>query len=323
MRKEPIDISYEFEGCKIMKFDAIFYALEVADAGSFSQAARNLYLSQPNLSYAVRQLEQDLGVQLFLRVPGGVVPTEAGQELIERFRIIRREYDQIQEISRLPHRDFARQLRVGSLRSSRAARAFTLFAKEYAGEGCRFSFLNYDTLDSLIEEITTNKLDLAVIGTFSTHVKTMYGKLKNCDLEYHLIGRSPLCAVVGKANPLYGREEPVQMAELYPFTAVQYGPTANDPSHSLLHETGLSLHAAGEISVTGAQIFFDLITETDVIGLVAARPEAFRKYHEEPEIWIVPVSDCELMGEFGWIKPNRTVLPEPAQKYLDILLGLY
>ena len=74
-----------------MKFDAIFYALEVADAGSFSQAARNLYLSQPNLSYAVRQLEEDLGVRLFDRIPGGVVPTEAGQALIERFRIIRRD----------------------------------------------------------------------------------------------------------------------------------------------------------------------------------------------------------------------------------------
>ena len=89
-----------------MKFDAIFYALEVADAGSFSQAARNLYLSQPNLSYAVRQLEKDLDVQLFHRVPGGVVPTEDGQELIERFRIIRREYEQIQSFSELPHRDF-------------------------------------------------------------------------------------------------------------------------------------------------------------------------------------------------------------------------
>lgn len=66
-----------------MKFDAIFYALEVADAGSFSQAARNLYLSQPNLSYAVRQLEKDLDVQLFHRVPGGVVLTEDGQELID------------------------------------------------------------------------------------------------------------------------------------------------------------------------------------------------------------------------------------------------
>lgn len=306
-----------------MKFDAIFYALEVADAGSFSQAARNLYLSQPNLSYAVRQLEEDLGVRLFDRIPGGVVPTEAGQALIERFRIIRREYEQIQEFSHLPNRNFERQLRIGSLRSSRAARAFTSFVRKYPGEGCQFAFLNYDALDDLIEEITANKLDLAVIGTFSTHVKTMHAKLKNADLEYHLIGESPLCAVVGKSNPLYGRTEPIQLSDLYPFTAVQYGPTANDPSHSLLHETGLALHLAGEISVTGTQIFFDLIRETDVVGLVSARPEAFHKYHSEPELWIIPFRDCTLTGEFAWIKPRRTILPELATEYLDILLSLY
>ena len=306
-----------------MKFDAIFYALEVADAGSFSQAARNLYLSQPNLSYAVRQLEQDLGVKLFHRVPGGVIPTEDGQELIERFRIIRREYDQIRSFSELPHRDFGQQLRIGSLRSSRAARAFSSFVKNHTGEGCRFSFLNYDAVDDLVEEMNTNKLDLAIMGTFSTHVKTMYSKLKNSDIEYHLIGRSPICVVVGKNNPLYGRTEPVELADLYPFTAVQYGPTFSDPSHSLLHETGLSLHTAGEINVTGAQIFFDLIAETDVIGLVAAWPQAFHRYHAEPSTWIIPIRDCELMGEFGWIKPTRTILPELAREYLDILVGLY
>ncbi|MEI3525746.1 MAG: LysR family transcriptional regulator [Eubacteriales bacterium] len=117
-----------------------FYALEVADAGSFSQAARNLYLSQPNLSYAVRQLEKDLDVQLFHRVPGGVVPTEDGQELIERFRIIRREYEQIQSFSELPHRDFRQQLRIGSLHSSRAARAFSGFVKNTAEAAAGFPF---------------------------------------------------------------------------------------------------------------------------------------------------------------------------------------
>lgn len=306
-----------------MKFDAIFYALEVADAGSFSQAARNLYLSQPNLSYAVRQLEQDLGVQLFHRISGGVILTEEGQELIERFRIIRREYDQIRELSELPRRNYGQQLRIGSLSSSRASRAFTRFAGSYAKEGCQFSFLNYASLDELIEEMNANKLDLAVMGVFSTHVKTMYGKLKAHDIEYHLIGRNPVCAVVGKSNPLYGRQEPVTMKDLYPFTAVQYGPTANDPSHSLLHETGLSLHIAGEICVNGSQVFFDLIRQTDVIGLVAAHPEAFQKYHNDPDTWIIPIVDCDLEGEFGWIKPRRTILPELALKYLKILLEFY
>ncbi len=306
-----------------MKFDAIFYALEVADAGSFSQAARNLYMSQPNLSYAVRQLEEDLGIRLFDRIPGGVVPTEDGQALIERFRIIRREYEQIQEFSHLPSHNYKRQLRIGSLSSSRAARAFTSFVKKYPGDGCQFAFLNYDSLDDLIDEIAAHKLDLAVIGTFSTHITTMQAKMKNADLEYHIIGESPLCAVVGKSNPLFGCTKPVQLADLYQFTGVQYGPTANDPSHSLLHETALSLHMAGEISVTGTQIFFDLIRETDVVGLVSARPEAFYKYRGEQDLWIILIDDCPLTGEFGWIKPCRTILPELAKEYLDILLALY
>lgn len=306
-----------------MKFDAILFALEVADAGSFSRAARNLYLSQPNLSYAVRQLEEDLGIQLFERTPGGVVPTEAGQALLERFRIIRREYEQVQEFAQLPSHNFKRQLRIGSLCSSRAAGAFTRFVQKYPGEGCRFSFLEYETLDEMIDALSSNKLDLAVFGTFSSHVKTMHARLRNADIEYHLIGESPLCAVVGKSNPLYGRTEAVKLSELYPFTVVQYGPTANDPSHSLLHETGLSLHLAGEISVTSTQIFFDLIRETSVLGLVVARPEAFRKYHAESELWTIPLLDCPLTGEFGWIKSNRTILPELASDYLEILMSLY
>ena len=75
--------------------------------------------------------------------------------------------------------------------------------------------------------------------------------------------------------------------------------------------------------MTGAQIFFDLIAETDVIGLVATWPQAFRRYHEEPSTWIIPLRDCELMAEYGWIKPRRTTLPELAQEYLDILVELY
>lgn len=40
-------------------------------------------------------------------------------------------------------------------------------------------------------------------------------------------------------------------------------------------------------------------------------------------LWTVPISDCPLTGEFAWIKPRRTILPEMAQEYLDILLALY
>ena len=103
-----------------MKIEAAFYAVEIADTGSFSQAARNLYLSQPNLSYAVRQLEQELGVKLFDRHSGGASVTPEGQEIIERFRIIRREYEEINEYAGMLH-PARKSLWIGSMSSSRGA----------------------------------------------------------------------------------------------------------------------------------------------------------------------------------------------------------
>ena len=305
-----------------MKFDSFFYALEIADTGSFSQAARNLFLSQPNLSYAIRQLEEELGIQLFLRTTSGVVLTPEGQDVMERFRIIKKEYDQIQEYADRPHQT-RQSLRIGSLSSSRAASVFTRMVEKYAGTPIQFSFLNYGSLDELIAEMSGNRVDLAVFGVFSTQQKIAQNKIRQASLEYHILGNNPVCVVVGKENPLYEGEGSVRMADLYPFTAVQYGPTSIDPGHSLLHETGLSLHASGVISVNGSQLFFQIIRNTASVGLVAARPEAFRKYNDMPDIRIREIEDCRTTGQFGWAKLKNLSLPPQAEEYLRILEGLY
>jgi DNA-binding transcriptional LysR family regulator len=57
------------------------YFLASFDRGSFSAAAEALHLAQPSVSEQVRSLEAELGVQLFVRVGRGLVPTEAGREL--------------------------------------------------------------------------------------------------------------------------------------------------------------------------------------------------------------------------------------------------
>ena len=58
------------------------YAVEVEKAGSITQAAENLYMAQPNLSKALRELESDLNIIIFERLPRGVVPTPKGQEFL-------------------------------------------------------------------------------------------------------------------------------------------------------------------------------------------------------------------------------------------------
>ncbi|WP_164743004.1 LysR family transcriptional regulator [Mesorhizobium sp. Z1-4] len=64
-----------------MKLRQLRYLVEITKQQSFGRAALQLRVAQPALSYQIRNLEDELGVQLFIRHAGGVVPTDAGKSL--------------------------------------------------------------------------------------------------------------------------------------------------------------------------------------------------------------------------------------------------
>lgn len=74
-----------------MKLSQLQKLLAVAEAGSVRQASRNLNVSQSAVTKSIKQLEENLGVDLFFRKSHGVVPTAAGLALIARSKIIQAE----------------------------------------------------------------------------------------------------------------------------------------------------------------------------------------------------------------------------------------
>jgi len=67
------------------------FFLAVIDYEGFSKAAEQLYIAQPSLSQAIAGLERELGVALFHRVGRGVLPTDAGKQLIGPARQVLRD----------------------------------------------------------------------------------------------------------------------------------------------------------------------------------------------------------------------------------------
>ena len=67
-----------------MELRQLEYFQEIANTGSINEAARKLNMSQPPLSYQIRQLENELNVQLFERTHKGVILTAAGKLLYDR-----------------------------------------------------------------------------------------------------------------------------------------------------------------------------------------------------------------------------------------------
>jgi DNA-binding transcriptional LysR family regulator len=74
------------------------YAVEVERTRSITQAAANLYMGQPNLSRAIKDLEESIGITIFKRTSKGIVPTAEGEEFLAYARNILSQVDEIESI---------------------------------------------------------------------------------------------------------------------------------------------------------------------------------------------------------------------------------
>ncbi|HEY9214021.1 MAG TPA: LysR family transcriptional regulator, partial [Ancylobacter sp.] len=76
------------------------YFVQIAESGNFSRAAEILRIAQPSLSQQMKNLEDELGVELLLRHARGVTPTEMGQQLYDHARRILEEVDRVKDVVR-------------------------------------------------------------------------------------------------------------------------------------------------------------------------------------------------------------------------------
>jgi DNA-binding transcriptional LysR family regulator len=105
------------------------YAVEVEKTGSISQAAENLYMAQPNLSKAIKELENSLGITIFRRTSKGVVPTRNGTDLLDYAKNILEQIDEME--SRYKNKDKGKQsFGISVPRSSYITNAFTSFIEK-------------------------------------------------------------------------------------------------------------------------------------------------------------------------------------------------
>ena len=81
-----------------MNFLHLKYAIMVAETGSISKAAKKLYVAQPNVSRAIKELESDLNITIFERNSKGMIVTPEGEQLIHYAKRILRQIDDMEKI---------------------------------------------------------------------------------------------------------------------------------------------------------------------------------------------------------------------------------
>ena len=189
------------------------YAVEVARTGSLNRASETLFIAQPNLSRAIRELETDLGITIFDRSSKGMRLTPEGERLYARVRIA---VEQI-ELAEAELAE-ARTLRGGAVTVGATEVALHTFLlpvlKEYrqAYPGIRLRISNY-TATQAIAALKNSLVDIAVITALAGE---KVGGLRARVLR--TVGEAAVCGRY--FSDLCGREVTLRELAGYPLVAL-------------------------------------------------------------------------------------------------------
>lgn len=139
------------------------YFVAVAQAGNVTRAAERLHLSQPALSAAVKQLEQQLGVELLARSGRGFGLTAAGELLLERGVALLEQAATVADEVRGRDGAPAARLRIGLSPTARYGVGPALLAASAAAAPAVMLYSSEDTTGALLRDVASGRLDLAVV----------------------------------------------------------------------------------------------------------------------------------------------------------------
>jgi len=182
------------------------YAVEVAKTQSISKAAENLYMNQPNLSRAIKQLEETLGISIFNRTSKGISVTPQGDEFLLYATNILRQVDEVEAVYR-EGKPKKQCFSVFVPRASYISEAFVEFSKLI--DQTKSAEIFYKETDAVraIDNILVSDYKLGIIRyqqIFDDRFKMM---LAEKGFESELLCEFSYIAVMAKSNPLSCKED--------------------------------------------------------------------------------------------------------------------
>ena len=274
------------------------YVVEVEKTRSISKAADNLFMGQPNLSRAIKELESCLGITIFKRTSKGVSPTPQGEEFLQYAKNILAQVDQVEAMYQSEHREKLK-FSISVPRDSYIGCAFTEFAKHI--DTSRQVEILYKETNSMrvISNIMQADYKLGIIRyqTAFEHYYTdmLHEKGLFSELIYEF---SPLIVMSGQ-HPLADKDN-IELSDLADYVEIAH-PDPYVPSLPLIEAIKAEL-----LEGVDKRIFvFERSSQFDLLSNVT-----------NTFMWVSPIPK-RLLGQYGLVQKQCTA---NKKKYRDVLI---
>ncbi|MEO2715429.1 LysR family transcriptional regulator, partial [Blautia wexlerae] len=211
------------------------YIITISETGSLNKAAEALYISQPSLTNAVKELEKELGIIIFNRSGRGVTLTNDGTEFLMYARQIYGQYESVIE-KYSEGGSYKKKFGVSTQHYSFAVKAFVDMVQKFDVSEYEFAIRETKTAD-VISDVSTMKSEVGVLYLSDFNRKALLKLLHSANLEFHHLIDCQAYVYLWKNHPL-ANEKSISYSQLakYPCLSFEQG----DKSSFYLSEEILS-----------------------------------------------------------------------------------
>lgn len=186
-----------------MTLQQLRYALTIADCGSMNEAAKQLFISQPSLSETMKELENEIGLEIFLRSNRGIVITPEGEEFLGYARQVTEQYELLQ--SKYIEKKTKEKFSVSMQHYTFAVKAFVETVKQAGMEQYEFAVHETTTYD-VIENVKNFKSEIGVLYQNDFNEKVLAKMFKENGLEFVELFTCDTYVYLWSEHPLAGKD---------------------------------------------------------------------------------------------------------------------
>lgn len=290
-----------------MELRHLRYFEALAGTLNFSRAAEKSHVTQSTLSHQIKQLEEELGMQLFERKGKRVLMTEAGEILLNHISPALRQIDQISTLLRASSEMIAGNLRIGATHSFNimlVPDCLSIFLNRYPSVRVCIEELS---ADSIVERLSHDELDIG-ISYRPDNIK---------DLHFEPLYNEEMKLIVASDHSL-ARRKRVRMAELDRLRMTLL--PAYFSTRKLLDEAFLAAEAQPivvvELNTVAAMI--ELVSRTDLAAIVSER--IIPSHHKK--LVVIPLETPTPMRTPGLLWKRGELQSAPARTFISTIRHL-
>ncbi|MBR6394178.1 MAG: LysR family transcriptional regulator [Ruminococcus sp.] len=294
-----------------MTLQQLHYVITISETGSMNKAAEQLYIAQPSLTSAVRELEKEIGVVIFNRSGKGVSLTNDGAEFITYARQVYQQYETLQD--KYLGGKVKKKFGVSAQHYSFAVKAFVEMVKQFGTSGYEFAIRETRTAE-VIEDVSTLRSEIGVLYLSDFNRNMMTRLFSTNGLEFHKLIECGVYAYLWKGHPLADQKSiPFSALEEYPCLTFEQG----DKSSLYFAEEIFSTHDIKRVikacdRSTMLNLMKGLHGYTFCSGIICGSLNG-------SDYTAVPLADDDSIMEIGYITKKNIILSEMGEVYINEL----